>query len=137
MTRTERELRGDMPRPAKIRDTLQRAVAQLREAILACTDGRDEVVVDAVWRSASEMEYLTFLLSLARGEKAYPWKARRVPRARTIVDSLRRAEEQLTEALANAGNPDVVYRLTWHARGHALGAQRQLDAALTRRLRRS
>lgn len=137
MTSAERELRGDMPRPAKLRDTLERAVAQLREAIQACTDGRDDVVVDAVWRSASEMEYLTFLLSLARGEVDDPWKARRVPRARTIVDSLRRAEERLTEALADTADPEGVYKLVWQARSQALDAQRRLDAALTRRIRRS
>jgi hypothetical protein len=126
-----------MPLPAKIRDALQRAITQLHEAILACTRGRDEEVVDAVWRGASEIEYLTFLLSLARGEMADPWKARRVPHAQTFVDSLRRAEEQLTEALTNNADPEVVYRLAWQARGHALDAQRRLDATLTRRLRRS
>ena len=50
MTNAERELRGDMPLPAKIHDALQQAITQLREAIAACTHGRDEVMVDAVWR---------------------------------------------------------------------------------------
>ena len=137
MTRTEPELRGDMSRPAKIRDALQLAEAQLREAIRACTDGCDEVMADAVWRSASEMEYLLFLLSLTRGEKDDPWKKRRIPRAKTIVESLRHAEEYLTEAIANAEKPDAVYRLVWQARSHALLVQRKLNTALTRRLRRS
>ena len=126
-----------MALPAKIHGALQRAVAQLREAIHACTDGHDEVVIDAVWRSASEMEYLTFLLSLARGEMTDPWKAQPLPRARTLIDSLRHAEAQLTEALANTADPEVVYQLAWQARGHALDAQRRLDATLPRRLRRS
>lgn len=106
---------------------LQQTIQALDHArnVLARQASRD--FVDQVWTAAFHLEYLTFLLSLARPQEEDEWKTwtprERVGDVATILADVRDTLKDVVEETSKEG----VYRTAWLTRGRLLWVQRRWE----------
>jgi hypothetical protein len=104
---------------------ITKAQVSLNEAIKACVNSHDEQMLDdAIWKTAFHLEYLTFLLSLKRSEHAdNRWKNQLIDDKHNIEMTLFRVKDLLNEALKINSLEDV-YQKAWIARSLILSIQK-------------
>ena len=108
---------------------LTEAINRLEEAVKGLMDKDERTLYNNVWKAASDIEYVIFLIALSRENGNDEWKKQwKVSRDGEIAATLLTAKDLLRKAVeALNSDEEEAYREAWFARGHVLDIQSRLD----------
>lgn len=114
---------------------LKEATNTLEEAMRACVNKKERELEQKVWRAASDIEYVTFLLSLRKRSGDESWKKEwKKTDDMDTGPALLAAQDLLKEALEHmASDKEEAYRRTWIARGYVLDVQGKLEKSRSKK----
>ena len=118
-----------MKKENKLYELILQSINDLSEATRAKNERNDNEFTEKIWKINADLEYLTFIMNLARENASDLWKEdMKTMRIVDLDKELSMVTQLLYEALsAIAKDTDVAYRKIWFARGNMLTIQKKID----------